>query len=246
MSALKFFLAFLIVFGSFHSIKAQTQDSYDYDSEFTWGINKNSSGGLIGGFTFKKARKLANRNILETYGLEIMNVKNPEETRYPSSRTGNYFIFGKTNYLYALRLQYGRDFIFFKKAPQQGVEIKVVMAAGPSIGIVAPYYIDRALDNSRFLSVTEQYDPNNPRHAFPNINGTGNLLQGIGDSKIQMGANAKLALNFELGTIKSQVTGFEVGFLVDAYVNKIILMPASPNNSVFPTIFFTLFYGSRK
>jgi hypothetical protein len=225
---------------------AQTQDSYDYDSEFTWGINKNSSGGLIGGFTFKKARKLSNRNILETYGLEIMNVKNPEEIRYPSPRTGNYFIYGKTNYLYALRLQYGRDFIFFKKAPQQGVEIKAVLAAGPSFGILAPYYIERAVDNSRFLSVTEQYDPNNPRHQFSNILGTGGLFQGIGDSKIQLGGNAKLALNFELGTIKSQVTGFEVGFLVDAYFNKIVLMPAAPNNAVFPTIFFTLFYGSRK
>ncbi len=240
-------LSFVLIMigGSIFSM-AQTQDSYDYDSEFTWGINKNSSGGLIGGFTFKKSRRLDKKNSFETYGLEIMNVKNPEEVRYPSSRTGNYFIFGKTNYLYALRLQYGRDFVFFKKAPQQGVEIKVVMAAGPSLGIVAPYYIERAVDNSRFLSVTEQYDPNNPRHDFRYILGTGNLLQGIGDSKIQLGANAKLALNFELGTIKSQVTGFEVGFLVDAYFNKIVLMPAANNNAVFPTIFFTLFYGSRK
>jgi hypothetical protein len=227
---------------------AQTQDSYDYDSEFTWGINKNSSGGLIGGFTFKKARKLSNRNILETYGLEIMNVKNPEETKYTSFITGNSFIFGKANYLYALRLQYGRDFIFFKKAPQQGVEIKAVFAAGPSIGVVAPYYIEIADDNNPFMSITEQYDPAKATttHSFDKILGTGALFEGIGDSKIQLGGNAKLALNFELGTVKSQITGFEVGFLVDAYFNKIVLMPAAPNNAVFPTIFFTLFYGSRK
>ncbi|MCZ8215231.1 MAG: hypothetical protein O9262_03280 [Cyclobacteriaceae bacterium] len=31
---------------------AQTQDSYEYQSEFTWGINKNTSGGLIGGLVF--------------------------------------------------------------------------------------------------------------------------------------------------------------------------------------------------
>ena len=40
------------------SLLAQTLDSYDYDSEFTWGINKNSYGGLIGGFVFKKARRI--------------------------------------------------------------------------------------------------------------------------------------------------------------------------------------------
>src|SRR5688572_17284936 len=130
---------------------AQTQDSYEYNSEFTWGINKNSSGGLIGGFTFKKAKKRSDR-VLETFGLEIMNVKHPQEVRKTSLYTGNYFIYGKSNYLYALRPQYGRDYILFTKAPQQGVEIKAVFAAGPSIGIIAPYYIERTVDNSYFAS----------------------------------------------------------------------------------------------
>jgi len=140
---------------------AQTLDSYEYNSEFTWGINKNSAGGLIGGFTLKKARKLKD-NTLETFGLEVMNVKNPQEARYNSGSTGNAFIYGKSNYLYALRFQYGRDFILFTKAPQQGVEIKAIFAGGPSLGIVAPYYIERLVDRQSFLnSVHEQYDAYN-------------------------------------------------------------------------------------
>ncbi len=224
---------------------AQTQDSYDYTSEFTWGINKNSSGGLIGGFTFKKARKL-NERMFETFGLEIMNVKHPQEVRKSSRSTGNFFIYGKSNYLYAFRFQYGRDLILFAKAPQQGVEIKAVLAVGPSIGIVAPYYIERSVDNSFFVTVKEQYDPNNPLHNFNNILGTGNLFQGLGESTLQLGFNAKAGLNFEIGTIKSSVSGFEVGFLLDTYFNKIVLMPTTTNYSVFPTVYFTLFYGSRK
>jgi len=242
----KLTLIFLICSGLTLSALAQTKDSYDYNSEFTWGINKNTSGGLIGGFTFKKARKI-NDNLLESYGLEIMNVKHPQEVRRNAEATGNPFIYGKSNYLYALRLQYGRDLIVFKKAPQQGVEIKLVTAVGPSIGILAPYYIERKITPDNFyITVNEQYDPNNPYHTFDNILGTGNLFQGIGNSKIEMGANAKVGFNFELGTVKQQVTGFEVGFLVDAYINKIILMPTSFNRSVFPTLYFTLFYGSRK
>ena len=224
---------------------AQTQDSYEYDSEFTWGVNKNSSSGLIGGFVFKKARKLNDR-MLETFGLEIMNVKHPQEVRKPSRSTGNYFIYGKSNYLYALRFQYGRDLILFTKAPQQGVEIKAVFALGPSIGFVAPYYIERSVDNSFFQTKREQYDPTNPQHNFNNILGTGNLFQGIGESKIQLGANLKAGLNFELGTTKNQVTGFEVGFLLDSYINKIVLMPTTKNYSIFPTVYFSLFYGTRK
>jgi hypothetical protein len=235
----------VILFGVSINAFAQTQDSYNYDSEFTWGVNKNSASGLIGGFTFKKAKKRSDR-ILETYGLEIVNVKHPQEVRHNSRSTGNFFIYGKTNYLYALRLQYGRDLIFFKKAPQQGVEIKAVFAAGPSIGIVAPYYIERSVDKSFFSSKHEQYDPSNPNHSYELILGTGNLFEGIGDSKLQLGGNVKVGLNFELGTVKSQVTGFEVGFLVDAYANKVILMPTTSNKSVFPTVYFTLFYGNRK
>jgi hypothetical protein len=222
---------------------AQTQDSYDYQSEFTWGINKNTFGGLIGGFVFKKARKLNDR-LLETYGLEIMNVKHPQEVRQNSATTGNFFIYGKSNYLYALRFQYGRDVILFKKAPQQGVEIKAVTAIGPTIGIVAPYYIELR-GSSDFVTLREQYDPK--KHTQPSdIYGPGRLFEGLGESKIVLGANFKAALNFELGTIKSQVTGFEAGFLLDAYTRKIIMVPTTENYSIYPTLFFTLFYGGRK
>ncbi len=227
-------------------VLAQTQDSYEYNSEFTWGINKNSFGGLIGGFTFKKARRLNDR-LFETFGLEIMNVKNPQEVRVQSQSTGNFFIFGKSNYLYAFRFQYGRDIVLFTKAPQQGVEIKAVLAVGPSIGIVAPYYIERPIDRRSFTgSISEQYDPNNPDHSRENIFGTGYLFQGLGNSKIQLGGNIKAGINFELGIVKSQVTGFEVGVLVDAYFKEVVLMPSANNQAVFPTLYFTLFYGSRK
>jgi hypothetical protein len=222
---------------------AQTQDSYEYGSEFTWGINKNTSGGLIGGIVFKKARKLKNDKVLETFGLELMNVKHPQEVRRNSIQTGNLFIYGKTNYLYAIRLQYGRDYILFKKAPQQGVEIKAVFAIGPSIGVVAPYYIEYFPEGGGGFTARAPYDPS---INFDYIAGTGRLFEGLGQSKITPGANLKAALNFELGTLKSQVTGFEAGFLMDAYVKEVEMMPSSKNYSVFPTLFITLFYGNRK
>jgi hypothetical protein len=221
---------------------AQTQDSYEYQSEFIWGINKNTSGGLIGGFVFKKARKRSER-VLETYGLELMNVKHPQEVRRNSVISGNYFIFGKANYLYAVRLQYGRDIVLFKKAPQQGVEIKAIFAAGPSLGVVAPYYVEYFPSQSDNFAVRGQY---NSGIDYSLINGTGRLFEGIGESKIVPGLNVKAAVNFELGTIKSQVTGFEAGFLVDGYSKKIEIMPGTKNYSVYPTVFLTLFYGSRK
>jgi hypothetical protein len=230
---------FIIILPS--ALRAQTQDSYEYQSEFNWGINKNTSGGLIGGLVFKKARKLNDR-VLETFGLELMNVKHPQEVRR-NSRLGNLFIYGKSNYLYAVRLQYGRDIILFKKAPQQGVEIKAVFAAGPSLGIVAPYYVEYTMTSNESFSLRRPYTQDID---FNQIIGSGRLFEGLGESKIVPGANVKAALNFELGTVKSQVTGFEAGFLIDGYSKTIELMPSAKNYSVFPTLFITLFYGSRK
>jgi len=236
------FFAVLMVCTSIVSAIGQTQDSYDYQSEFTWGINKNTYGGLIGGFVFKKARKLNDR-LLETYGLEIMNVKHPLERRQNSQTTGNFYIYGKSNYLYALRFQYGRDFILFKKAPQQGVEIKAVFAVGPTLGVVAPYYVELGADGNGMVTIRKPY---NPSISSQEIYGPGRLFEGLGESKLVPGANVKAALNFELGTIKSQVTGFEAGFLLDGYTQEIELIPTAKNYSVFPTLFFTLFYGGRK
>ena len=141
------------------------------------------------------------------------------------------------------RLQYGRDVILFKKAPQQGVEIKGVFAVGPTIGVVAPYYIERKGTSNDQVTFHEQYNKN---ISFADIYGTGRLFEGIGQSVIKPGANLKLALNFELGTIKSQVTGFEAGFLLDAYTSKVELLPIAKSYSVYPTLFITAFYGNRK
>lgn len=220
---------------------AQTQDSYQYQSEFVWGINKNTSGGLIGGFIFKKSRKRTERT-LETFGLEIMNVKNPQEVRV-TSNTGNFFLLGKSNYLYSFRFQYGRDLILFYKGPQQGAEVKAIVAAGPSLGVVAPYYVEYSVDNSGSYANSAPYSSAIP---ISSIMSTGRLFQGIGESKIVPGVNVKLAFNFEIGTNKSQVTGFEAGFLLDAYTQKIEIMDVAKNYSVYPTLFITLFYGSRK
>ena len=223
---------------------SQQVEADNYDSELIWGVNKNTSGGLIGGFIARKSRRLSDR-MFESFGLELVNIKHPQEVRR-NSITGNFYIFGKSNYLYSIRLQYGRELILFKKAPTSGVEIKAVGAVGPSIGLMAPYYIEYTTSRSAIISQSEQYDPNNDDHSIDQILGTGRLFQGLFESKFRIGANLKAALSFELGTIKSNVTGFEIGVLADAYAGDITLLPTAENRSVFPTAFITLFYGSRR
>jgi hypothetical protein len=235
-----FILLSILFISAISNSIGQTQDSYEYNKEFIWGINKNTYSGLIGGLVFKKSRKVGDRTF-ETYGLELINVRHPQEQR-KSAAGGSFFIYGKSNYLYAIRTQYGRDFVLFNKAPQQGVEIKAVFSAGPTIGIVAPYYIEKSIDGLN--TIKEQYDPK--KHNYDDIAGSAGPFYGLGESNIQMGGNLKAALNFETGVLKSQVTGFEVGFLLEAYLKKVVIVPSATNQSIYPTLFLTIFYGSRR
>lgn len=219
-------------------VLAQQEGDYDYTSEFVWGVNKNTKGGLIGGFILKKSVAISDR-MFQTYGLEVMNVKHPRESRISNPLNGNSFIWGKQNYLYSFRLQYGREVVLFKKASFQGLQIHGILAGGPSIGVVAPYYIQ--VNNGEAV----QYDPRVHTN-FNSVLGTGNILQGVGESQVKFGANIKPAMSFEFGTFKSNVSGLEVGFALEAFTEKIILVPNADNDQVFTSFFVTLFYGRRR
>lgn len=236
----------LLLVGTSPSVFAQNRSAYEYGSEFIWGFNKNTAGGLIGGVIFRKSDRMDTKlPMYQSFGIELMNIKHPKEVRRNSQRTGNFFIYGKSNYLFAIRPQYGRELILFNKAAQQGVEIKLNAAAGPTIGLLTPYYVEVAFDQNP-SNLSSYNVPFNPSIPFSNIMGPGKLFEGLREATPKIGFNAKASLSFELGTIKSQVTGFEIGLLLDAYAGELILMPATSNRSVIPTAFLTLFYGTRK
>ena len=237
-SAIFFFMIFSLVITKG---MAQYGYNYDYTTEFIWGINKNTSSGLIGGFIVKQSKAIK-PGVYRTLGMEIVNIKHPNEVRLNSIITGNFFIWAKELYMYSIRGQYGREYILFKKAPQQGIQVNVQFAGGPSIGIKAPYYI--GITTGGFQTKKVPYKAGD--YNLDQILGTGNLFQGLFESGITVGVNVKSSLLFEFGTYKSNVTGIELGFLIDAYIEKIEIVPAAENSNVFPTAFISFFYGSRR
>ncbi len=220
---------------------AQSPTRYDYAREMSWGITKATNSGLIGGGVLKFQMRHRN-DAFHFFGLEIVNIKHPKEERYYSF-TGNTYIFGKSNYLYSIRTQYGRDWTLFKKAPQQGVQIDAIVAAGPSFGIIAPYFIEYLRSDGNV--VREQYDPN-IHYDQNNVLGTGNLFQGIGESEVSMGLNSKASLTFEFSTLKYNVIGIEVGFMLEAFTRPIPIIPTAEQYGIYPTSFATLYYGRRR
>jgi hypothetical protein len=242
MSKLNFLFLSIFVLSTL-PVLAQREDTgnYEYDREYLLGINKNTNGGMIGGVAIKVGTRLDDSQFA-FFGLELANVKHPKEVRY-TTVTGNNYIFGKSNYLYAIRPHYGRELILFKKAPNQGVQVSALAAVGPSIGLIAPYYIEYALN--RVETVVEPYNPAIHQSRF-NILGTGQLLEGLGQSKLAIGGMAKAALHFEFGVFKSNATGLEVGYQLEGFQKKIPLIQTAENKQFFQSAYFTLFFGFRK
>ncbi|MCL6257768.1 hypothetical protein M3O96_01620 [Aquiflexum sp. TKW24L] len=237
------YISIFLLFLSATFSYAQREDmgNYEYDREVLFGVNKNTNGGLIGGFVLKLGYRI-DESQFQFFGLDLVNVKNPKEVRY-NTVLGNSYIFGKSNYLYSIRPYYGRELIVFKKAPQQGVQVSLLGAIGPSIGIIAPYYIEYA--PNRLETVREQYDPERHQSRY-NILGPGRIFEGLGQSDIAFGGNAKAAVLFEFGVFKSNVTGLELGYQLEGFTKEIPLMPTVENRQVFQSVYFTFFYGFRK
>tara|TARA_Y100000816_G_scaffold238653_1_gene184881 strand:- start:834 stop:1511 length:678 start_codon:yes stop_codon:yes gene_type:complete len=223
----------------YSSLFSQNLEYFEYEREAQWGISKNSWGGLIGGGILKFSNKVSN-NLYRTIGFELVNIKHPKENKYSSPLGyGRTFIWGKKNYFFSLRGQYGREVILFSKKDQQGIRINAQLAVGPSIGILMPYYIKYSRNNRMEI---ENF--NSATQTFNNVMGSASFFEGINEIKIKPGLNLKAALNFEFGAKKSS-TAIEIGFLADAYPKKITIMPTAENYSVYPTAFITLLYGRK-
>ena len=224
---------------------AAAQSDDDFRNELSYGINFNSNAGLIGGAFFRSSH-LVRSGLYQFGGLEIVEVKHPKESRWYNTSSGDFFILGKQNYLFVVRPHYGAEYVLFRKAAESGVQVNAVGAAGPSLGLLVPYYIRYNYGGAGGSDIrTEQYDPQ--IHLISdNIQGNANVFTGFGETKLRPGLHAKAGLSFEYGRYQESITGIEVGFLVEKYFSKLIIIPEAENYSTFASVYLNIYYGRRK
>ncbi|MEZ4902177.1 MAG: hypothetical protein R2822_10685 [Spirosomataceae bacterium] len=244
------FLTLLLLAESAWSQQTRTkknleEEEEDYATITTYGVTTNTNSGILGGFVFGHAKRLDNelfgRRQYRYLGLEIVNIRHPKELSQ-TSNTGR-FTPGKQNYLFSLRPQYGRQIVFSNRSNDEGISISGIFAVGASLGILKPYFIQYQVRPG--VVRTEAYDP--LKHTDPgNILGSGNILQGLGESKIIPGVNAKVGFAIELSAFRTNLTGVEVGFLGELFGKAPIIIPFADNRSLFTSGYVTLFFGNKK
>ena len=250
---------------------AQSVFEDDFTKEYTFGININTNGGFPSGINFKYGKITDNARINTTYGVELVGVRHPQEYKFSVSGLNNNaqsFVRGKANYLYSLRMQYGKDIILFRKALQEGVQVNAVFAGGLSLGLLKPYMIryDVSSVGGGIGSRTEDL----PFYSFnledaaefqrlygapfaeERVLGRGGFFKGFDQLQVVPGLNAKIGLAFEASAFKTSLTGVEVGFSLEVFSQKAQILNIGfagaevKNYSTFAAMYLTAFFGARR
>lgn len=222
-------------------LSAQSEEQV-YNEELVYGLNFNTNAGMIGGFMFKWAKEMKPGQY-RSLGVELAHVKHPKEYRFKSYDNGNSFIGYKTNYLFVLRPHYGREFLLFRKAAEEGVHVNLLLEAGPSVAMLKKYYVlyqETPDPRSNYYSV-----PYTPDLNLNQIYGVGPFGDGLGSIQYTPGIHFKGALSFEFGQFKSSVAGLETGFVLEKFTRTQQILAFAPNRSFFSSIYITLYFGKK-
>lgn len=250
-------LSFLLFSGQVSKAQNVDGDDDNYTSETTFGLTTNTNSGIVGGFSFRQSKLIPGSLFgLPQYrylSVEIVNVKHPKEIQSSLNNIGSRYIDGKENYLFVLRPQYGRQVKLFQRNSDEGIAVSGILAGGPSLGIIKPYFLEVSYGN------TSRTVPASQVNGFSTatgetVTGAGGFFQGLGQSKLTLGLNVKAALSFELSAFRNNTTGIEIGFLAEMFPNKVVIIPnnnpngnrTDGNRSFFTSAYLTLFFGSKK
>ena len=231
-------------------------DDQSFRREIIFGVNFNTQGGLIGGVTFRSSRVITDR-WLRFWSLEGVSLKNPKEQRVTNNLGGSY-VRNKTNYGLVLRPSFGMQRVLFRKAPDAGVQVNGLLSAGPSLGLLMPYYIsyDYTPRSSGGVLPTddirdEQFDPQKHSNEA-NIVDSAPLFSGIGGTQVVPGFHLRGGLSFEFGRYHDALAGAEAGFLLEGYTKRLLILDPGSfgdinalNHQFFPSVYLTLYLGHR-
>lgn len=228
-----------------NKVVKENVDEENFKSVLSFGLTTNTNSGLLGGVAVRK-EIIINNNALRRqfhyFNFEIVSVNHYRESTSNVGGNGSGYVYGKQNYLFAIRPQYGREINLFRKSSEGGVNVNGIIAGGPTIGLLKPYYVQ--VFYGRGTVRDEIFD--SKKHTPNNIAGSGGFFEGLGEATVVPGVNLKAALNFELDAFRQSNISLEIGFLAEAYTQKVNIMALSENRNLFTSGYITVFFGGKK
>lgn len=180
------------------------------------------------------------------YGFELSNMRHPKQQKISNAfyEDAKGYYFGKLNSLTVTRFNLGWQKVLYGKELDKGVKISYLTQLGPTIGWVAPVYLE--IENRNISGgerTIERYDPD--KHGQEKIIGRASFVHGLQNLSLYPGGHAKLAMNFEYSPLDESVKALEVGITFDGYLEEIPIM-ANTENYQFWTTFYVSFHFGKK
>ncbi len=239
----------------------QTGPGILYDRETAINLRIGTNRSMMVGVEFGRLRSYYRTTY---YYASLGELRHPKEQRQSADpvRSGSFrpYIFGKQNNFFALRGGWGFKRYYSEKARTKGVAIGVNYAAGPTLGILKPYYLAiRRIDvtnpnSSNFKLSAEKYSEEGNSTLFldnTKINGAASFWRGIDELSFRPGANASAAIHLDWGAFDEMVKALEIGVMLDVFPTRIPIMVAKGdadriNNPFFLSFFANLQLGKRR
>ncbi len=202
---------------------------------------------------------------LKTYYLtsywhfELGELKHEKETRssldYPSRLNGKVsraFIYGKQHNLFVLRASYGMKRYYSEKAKKKGAVLGFTWEAGPTLGLLKPYYLEVFSYEGGNLPtpITIKYTPETANLFLDHtrIYGSSGWAKGLDELSLVPAIHARAALHVDWGAFDELLKAVEAGLMVDFFFQEVPLMvplPEVENSNLFINLFLTLQFGKR-
>ncbi|MGB3548731.1 MAG: hypothetical protein WBA17_17290 [Saprospiraceae bacterium] len=209
-----------------------------------------------------KVGKISSYDKMSFWAVELSDMRHPRELRsnfekviIQTNRVSRAFILGKQNNFYTIRAGLGGRTYVSEKAKQRGVAVGYSWQAGPTLGLLKPYYleIDTGEPGGGAVVSDVKFNGDNAELFLDRfrIFGASNWSRGLSETKLRPGVHAKFAVHLGLGAFDEFAKSLEVGVQADYFFTEIPLMvesdltPGIENTPLFLNFFVALQLGKR-
>ena len=211
-----------------------------YKNEKTLGVQLNTNGWGLGYRYGDRINYFEKRN----YEIDFSIIKHPKEIKSSSTFiSSESYVFGKLNYVFDLRLGYGKQNEMFSKRDPGSVAIRYFYSLGASVAIQKPIYYEILYPVSDSIYGVREEKFNADIHTSGQINGKTSFFDGIDEISLVPGAFFKAGINFEFSQSETLIHALEAGVMIQAYLSSLEIMDVDDNQQFYFTLFVRNGFG---
>lgn len=212
-----------------------------YRNEASGKIYANTRGfGLL----FRRGKHVT-ANTRSYFEIDAQTLKHPKEIKVTGdAQDRKRFVYGKLNNVFLLRGAVGLQNVLFTKADIKAVEVRYSYSIGPTIAFLKPYYVQKNNVFGRELT-QEPVQFNEKTFTQDSVIGRGAFTDGLAETKIYPGINAKFNLSFEYAPYTNLIRAIETGISLDYFPKAIQIMARNPKENLIITFHVGFVFGRK-